>query len=267
MNYRCQLAIEMPIDANNLKIAKSKIMRIQTTVLACITVFLLFSCKPEKQPPSNASGMTSTNRVAPDLNRFKAEIERFTAMDKLRPPKPGQTLFIGSSSIRMWDSLEVDMEPLNVLNRGFGGSTLPEVIHYADQILFPYAPKTIVLYCGENDISEGASPLRVFRSFKELIKLVQDRLPESVVYFIPMKPSIARWSLWPDYQKGNEMIAKFIESQEQLRLLYTSQSMLTENGQIDSTIFIEDGLHMNREGYERWRDIVRAELIGVAEIQ
>lgn len=231
-----------------------------------ISIFLfallfMAACKPEKQTPANSAGMTAASHAKPDINRFKKEINRFLEMDQQKPPETGQILFIGSSSIRMWDSLAVDMAPLKVINRGFGGSTLPEVIHYADQILFPYAPSTIVLYCGENDISEGASPLRVFRSFKTLIQQIRQKLPEAVVYFIPMKPSIARWNLWSDYQKGNQMIATFIESQEQLEYIDTSPSMLVDSTYIDSTIFIEDGLHMNREGYERWRDVVRAALI------
>ncbi|MEM9822939.1 MAG: GDSL-type esterase/lipase family protein [Bacteroidota bacterium] len=224
-------------------------------------VLLILSCQAEKQPPTNAAGMTGTERAKPDINRFKKEIDRFLESDQQAPREKGQVLFIGSSSIRMWDSLAVDMAPLEVINRGFGGSTLPEVIHYADQILFPYAPSTIVLYCGENDISEGASPLRVFRSFKTLIQEIRQKLPETMLYYIPMKPSIARWNLWPDYQKGNEMIATFIAAHEKMEYLDTSPTMLVDSISIDSSIFIEDGLHMNRAGYERWRDVVRAALI------
>jgi hypothetical protein len=224
-------------------------------------LLLFAACKPEKQPPANAAGMTATTHAKPDMNRFKKEIDRFAEMDQQNPPETGQILFIGSSSIRMWDSLAVDMAPLKVINRGFGGSTLPEVLHYADQILFPYAPSMIVLYCGENDIAENASPLRVFRSFKTFVHQVRQKLPETTVYFIPMKPSIARWELWPDYQKGNQMIATFIKSQEKLEYIDTSPSMLIDSTHIDSTIFIEDGLHMNRKGYERWRAVVRAALI------
>ena len=204
--------------------------------------------------------MTATQQLNPNLKRFGAEIDKFAEADKIKMPEIGQTLFVGSSSIRMWDSLEVDMAPMKVINRGFGGSTLPEVIHYADQIIFPYRPTKIVLYCGENDISEGASPLKVFRSFKQLVRRIRTKLPETEIYYLPMKPSIARWNLWSDYQKGNQLIEKFIAAQKGLNYLDITPSMLTETGQIDSTIFIEDGLHMNRKGYEAWRDIVKEKL-------
>ena len=227
-------------------------------ILTCTV--LLFSCKGENKPVSNAAGMTATQQLNPNLKRFRAEIDKFAEADKTKMPEIGQTLFVGSSSIRMWDSLEVDMAPMKVINRGFGGSTLPEVIHYADQIIFPYRPTKIVLYCGENDISEGASPLKVFRSFKQLVRRIRTKLPETEIYYLPMKPSIARWNLWSDYQKGNQLIEKFIAAQKGLNYLDITPSMLTETGQIDSTIFIEDGLHMNRKGYEAWRDIVKEKL-------
>jgi len=223
-------------------------------------LLFLFSCKGDQKPRANNAGMTATQTLNTNLNRFQKEIDRFAQADQSKMPEDGSILFIGSSSIRMWDSLEVDMAPMKAINRGFGGSTLPEVIHYADQIIFPYAPTTIVLYCGENDISEGASPLKVFRSFKKLVKLVRAKLPETEIYFLPMKPSIARWNLWPDYQKGNQLIANFIASQESLTYLDITPPMLTEAGTIDSTIFIEDGLHMNRKGYKAWRDIVQVAL-------
>lgn len=233
----------------------------RNTLLLVVALFLISGCKQEPKTPANTAGMTGAQHLHPELNRFDKEINKFIESDKVEKPESGQILFVGSSSIRMWDSLAVDMAPLKVINRGFGGSTLPEVVHFADQIIFPYEPSTIVLYCGENDIAEGASPLKVFRTFKSLFRMIRKKMPETKIYFIPMKPSIARWNLWPDYQKGNQLISKFIASQENLEYLDLTTTMLTENGQIDSTIFIEDGLHMNRKGYEGWRDATRKVLI------
>ncbi|MEO1518511.1 MAG: SGNH/GDSL hydrolase family protein [Bacteroidota bacterium] len=216
------------------------------------------ACQPSA-PSSSEDATTETveEPTTQPLDRFEKEIVDFEKQDQELGIDSSRILFVGSSSIRMWDGLAEDMAPLQVLNRGFGGSTLPEVSYYANRIIFPHRPQTIVLYCGENDISDGASPQQVYESFTALMARIRIRLPQTEVYFISMKPSIARWDQWPAYQEGNELIEAYIDQYPHLHYLDCSASMLQAGGQIDSSIFIADGLHMNEEGYRRWKALVK----------
>ena len=158
----------------------------------------------------------------------------------------------GSSSIRMWKSMKEDFPKFPVLNRGFGGATIPEVLHFAGKYVFQHEPQIIVFYCGENDISEGASPETVFASFKTFVKIIETRLPETKLVYISMKPSIARWNLWPQYQAGEKLIKDFVDENPKVEYMDASISMLGKNGEVKKDIFIEDGLHMNAKGYKGW---------------
>ena len=133
--------------------------------LALLPIIFLLSC--QNNAPDTAQGsMFPKSDQLDHLDRFEQSIQGFEQSDEQDMPPKGAILFTGSSSIRMWESLEKDFAPLPVINRGFGGSTLPEVTHYADRIIYKYEPQLMVLYCGENDISEGDPPIKVFQSFK-----------------------------------------------------------------------------------------------------
>ncbi len=203
-------------------------------------------------------------RQAALLQRFEGEIRAFERRDSLRPPAPGGVLFVGSSSIRLWASLEEDMAPLPVLNRGFGGSTLPEELHYAGRIVFPYQPALIVLYCGENDIQAGDLPEVVFQNFKRLVALCRERLPATPIVYLSMKPSPSRWEKWPAFEKGNAMIRRFADSQPGVHFVDVSSVMLRD-GRPDGSIFLPDSLHMNAEGYRRWTEVLKPVLLQLWE--
>lgn len=238
-------------------------------LLFLLVFTLCFSCSSNEEQPSNQeetgtpttdSEMLELSPTGEPINRFEQAILNMEREDSLRTPKEGEVLFIGSSSIRFWKNLESDFDPIPVLNRGFGGSTLPEVIHYADRILFPYQSELIVLYCGENDISEGASPQQVLETFKKLDGMIRAKLPATKMIYISMKPSIARWNLWPGYAEGNELIKDYLAGSADRYFLDCSTVMLREDGTPDSTIFVEDMLHMNEVGYAGWKSLVRPEV-------
>ncbi len=234
------------------------------TILFLFTAFLFSTCTSSTEKKS--SDQTSVKSDSPTiersytgraLNRFDQAIFNMEQEDSTRIVLENEVLFIGSSSIRMWKTLREDFDPIPGINRGFGGSTMPEVIHYADRIIFPYNPKLIVLYCGENDIAEDATPEQVFGSFKKLNAMIEKRLPETNLIFISMKPSVARWGLWDKYKAGNKLIKEYIETKNNRVYLESADVMLTESGQPDSSIFIEDMLHMNAKGYAAWKSLVR----------
>lgn len=219
---------------------------------------LFFGCEttPQKSSPEEeketSTVPSSEKKVEAPLSRFQNEIDNFIKEDKENGFVKNGIMMTGSSSIRMWNSMEEDFSELPVLNRGFGGATIPEVLHFAGKYIFQHEPQIIVFYCGENDISEGASPETVFASFKTFVKIIETRLPETKLVYISMKPSIARWNLWSEYQAGEKLIKDFVDKSPKIEYMDASISMLEKNGEVKKDIFIEDGLHMNAKGYKGW---------------
>lgn len=125
---------------------------------------------------------------------WESSVRQFEEADRLHPPGPGVIVFTGSSSIRLWDTLADDMKPLNVVNRGFGGSQIADVNHFANRIVIPYRPRAVVLYAGENDLSApwSKSPETVFADFRKFVQIVHSQLPETWIYYVSMKPSPLR---------------------------------------------------------------------------
>ncbi|MEM7395092.1 MAG: M1 family aminopeptidase, partial [Verrucomicrobiota bacterium] len=169
----------------------------------------------------------------------------------------GLILFTGSSSIRTWTSLEKDMAGYTVLNRGFGGSQISDVLHYFDRIVTPYKPSKIAFYCGENDLHKGKSVETVVNDFKTFARRVHEMNPETPIYFISVKPSPKRWASNPQYVEANRHIRSFCETDARLVYLDMASAMLGEDGKPLPDIWKDDQLHLNAKGYEIWTPILR----------
>jgi lysophospholipase L1-like esterase len=170
-------------------------------------------------------------------------------------------LFVGSSSIRMWQTAEC-FPGLTVINRGFGGSHTSDVNHFAPRIVLKYAPRTIVFYAGDNDLADGKSPEQVAGDFEQFVDLVHAKLPDTEIIYLPVKPSLARWQLWPRMQKTNSLVQQFIDGSQRLTYIDTATPMLGADGRPRPELFLEDGLHMNAQGYQIWSDLLRDKLAG-----
>ncbi len=190
-------------------------------------------------------------------NRFENTIVQFEQSDKERPPPENATLFVGSSSIRMWKTLKQDMHPLTVINRGFGGSQFTDAIHFVGRIVTLYKPSMIVIYEGDNDIAAKKTPETVFKDYRRFVGIVRDSLPEVPVFFMTIKPSPRRWSMWDDMKKANELIEQYTRLHDGLEYIDVSTPMLDDNGKVRPEIFLEDNLHMNPAGYRLWTSIIK----------
>jgi lysophospholipase L1-like esterase len=189
-------------------------------------------------------------------SRWEETIQRFEAADRAQPPPEGGVLFIGSSSIRMWD-VEASFPELRVINRGFGGSEIADAVHFADRIVIPYRPRAIVFYAGDNDISRQKSPVRVYEDFQEFVSTVHASLPETRILFVAIKPSLARWELIHRMRAANALIRVDCEEDPLLTYIDVEKPMLGEDGRPRAELFKDDGLHLNEEGYAIWNDLVR----------
>ncbi len=191
--------------------------------------------------------------------RWEKDIQAFEAQDRQNPPPKDPILFVGSSSIRMWNVKE-SFPDLPVMNRGFGGSEISDSVYYANRIVVPYKPKTVVFYAGDNDLALGKTPEQVCEDFKGFVKIVHDTLPETRIIFISIKPSIARWKIVDKGQKANELIRDFFKQDTLFDYVDAGTPILGNDGQPRKELFVSDGLHLNGEGYKLWTSILRPHL-------
>ena len=199
----------------------------------------------------------STAALAEDpAERWETRIQKFEKADQQSPPATGGILFVGSSSIGMWDT-DKWFPGDGVLNRGFGGSQISDVNYYAERVVLNYAPKVIAFYAGDNDVAKGKSPEQVFADFKTFLALVEKRLPQTHVLYLPIKPSLARWKMWPTMAKANSLIQRHLETRHNWHYVDTVAPMLGEDGKPRPELFRDDGLHMNDQGYKIWSGLVK----------
>lgn len=198
--------------------------------------------------------------AAEDGDRWLPAMERFAELDRATPPEPGGVLFLGSSSVRMWD-LERWLPGTGAVNRGFGGSQIEDSVRFFDRLVVPHAPSRIFFYAGDNDIAAGKSAETVAADYARFCALVHEQLPETRVWYVAIKPSLARWSLWPEMEKANRLIVAASAADPRLGYVDVASPMLSPEGRPLEHLFVEDGLHLNDAGYRLWTDIV-APLVG-----
>ena len=197
-----------------------------------------------------ATAVTHADSAPP--SHWQPDIAAFVAADREHPPAPHGVLFIGSSSIRFWESLAKDFPGVPVINRGFGGSALPDSTYYADRIVWPYQPSLIVMYAGDNDINDGATAEQVLASFQQFVARAREGVPGVPVVYISIKPSIARLALWPTMKAANDKIRAWSATQKIVRFVDITPVMLDAQGKPRPELFRPDGLHMVPAGYALW---------------
>ncbi len=190
-------------------------------------------------------------------HRWEEQISAFEKDDSIDTPQANGIVFTGSSSIRGWRTLKEDYPNLNVLNRGFGGSQIADATFHFDRLITKYKPKQVVLYSGDNDIASGKSPEMVLARFIKFAETMEEKLPEAELLFISIKPSISRWSMYPDMKEANHKIKEYASRHENIKFVDISTPMLGEDGKPRPELFVEDGLHMSPEGYVVWKETLK----------
>lgn len=192
------------------------------------------------------------------------EIEAFEQEDAAHPMAPGGVVFVGSSSIRFWDTLAEDFPTLNVLNRGFGGSQLSDVRYWLDELVIKHRPALVVLYAGENDIAFGRSPEQIFEDYKAIIDEIGQKLPGTPVAWVSIKPSPSRWDDREAMQRTNRMVMGYVADHPGLQYIDVWMPMLNAHGEPIPDIFVQDRLHMNPTGYDIWQQEIDPYVRGYA---
>ena len=191
---------------------------------------------------------------------FESDIEAFEAADRQTPPTKGGIVFVGSSSIRKWETLKQDFPGYNVLNRGFGGSHIIDSVHFAERIVTPYAPKMIVFYAGTNDLADGAQPEVLLSQYMEFVSIVRAKLPTVPIAFIAVAPAPARWGNAANIKQTNALVKQFSTLVPGLQFIDILPLMLDNNGQPRPELFVGDGIHMTPAGYAIWNKAVAPHL-------
>jgi len=194
---------------------------------------------------------------------FADEIKAFKAQDSISFPQKNTILFVGSSSFRKWTDVQSYFPGYKIINRGFGGSTLPDMIRYAGDIIFPYKPKQIVIYCGENDLaaSDTVTAAMVTERFKSLFLLIRKKMPNVPIAFVSLKPSPSREKLWPKMIATNNAIKIFLGTKSKATYIDVYHKMFNNDGSVKKELFIEDNLHMNSKGYAIWQKAIKPYLL------
>ncbi|HVU54118.1 MAG TPA: GDSL-type esterase/lipase family protein [Puia sp.] len=189
---------------------------------------------------------------------FWDEIAGFQHIDSITPPPAHPIVFTGSSSFRKWTGVRDAFPGYPIINRGFGGSTFPDVIRYADAVIFKYQPRQVVLYCGDNDLasSDTVTAQVVFKRFAELFRLIRSKLPQTDILYVSIKPSPSREKLMPRMAEANKLISAFIKRQEHAVFVDVYYKMLAPDGKPIEDIFERDKLHMNAKGYDIWQKML-----------
>ncbi len=199
-----------------------------------------------------------------DPTRFENTILAFEASDAKSQPAEGAILLTGSSSIARWnDQAAAALAPLSVIPRGFGGSVMGDVLHYLDRVALTYKPRAILIYEGDNDTWYKLSEEKIIGQFEEIVARVHAALPDTRVYALSVKPSVARVSVWPAAQAVSARLEAIAAADPLVHFIDVASPFLMPDGTVMTDIFIEDGLHLNDKGNEIWGRAIKAGLMEI----
>lgn len=204
----------------------------------------------------------ATGGYTKDPARWDAAFQKYRQADLINPPPENAILCIGSSSMHGWHKhVAQDLAPLTVIPRGFGGSNMNDAVYAVDQIVLPYKPRAILFYEGDNDIAERIQPEVIAATFQTFADKVWESLPETRIYVISIKPSIRRFPRWGYIQQANQRLQEICEQDPRLTFIDVATPMLNEQGTPREELIAKDNLHMTREGYLVWKEVIRPILL------
>lgn len=213
-----------------------------------------------------AAGAGAVYLRLPAAELWEPAIKAFETQDRQHPPAPGQVVFVGSSSIRFWNTLAADMAPVPVINRGFGGAQLSDLRHYADRVIRPYRPRAVVVYAGENDLGFWwAWPGLVVDRFQALVEHLRRQDPKLPILFLAIKPSPHFANRLARQREANQRLKAYCAATPGLHFIDIAGPMLDAGGRPRPELY-QDGLHLNAAGYALWREQVRPLLLAVLGI-
>jgi len=242
------------------------LVAVAVAALVAVAVAALVAGAGAAAPADTASPAKPAAEAAPKPaspagpERWESRVQAHEKAAEASPPPPDAILFVGSSTVRMWKSLQDDFKPLPVVGRGVGGCNIPDMVHYAERLVLPVRPSQVVFYAGDNDLAGKRTAEQVLADFQAFVAKVRPALPRTVIHFIAIKPSPSRAALWDEAKKANALVREYAAAAPGLGYIDTATPMLGPDGKPRPELFLKDMLHLNREGYDLWVPIVRAAL-------
>ena len=191
--------------------------------------------------------------------KWEKDIQVFMEWDNKNSFPENAVLFVGSSSILYWKTHQA-FPNQNVINRGFGGSEISDLLYYYDEVVLKYKPRIIVLYSGDNDIAHGKNVATTLNDYKRFIKLTHDKLPDTSIVILPIKPCPARLNFWPAMEQVNILVEEIVKKDEMVSCIDTARILLTEENLPNHKFFVPDNIHLNEAGYKLWNDLLNKKL-------
>ena len=204
---------------------------------------------------------TASAQRTSDPSRWADAIAAFDADAASRPS--GAIVLTGSSSFARWRTMEEDLAPLTVVPRGFGGSTMADVLHYVDRLVLPYKPRAVVIYEGDNDTFYGVSPKTIAGQLKGIVSKIHAALPDTRVYMLSVKPSLARVNVWDKAQETSDLYREIVAGDNRLHFIDVATPLLKADGTVMDDVFIDDGLHLNDKGNRIWAAAIKSVLMEI----
>ena len=194
---------------------------------------------------------------------WEADIVALETATRGQCPPETCVVFVGSSSIRFWDTLAADMSPMRVIQHGFGGAKLNDIVYYAPRLVNDYRPRAVVVFAGTNDIDPRArkDPAVLLERYQAFVRVVDEAMADLPIYYIGITPSPMRWSVWPVALEANRLIKEWSGTRNNLHFIDTSEVLLDEDGKPDDENYVIDGLHLSDKGYGRWTAVIRPRLL------
>ncbi len=228
------------------------------SIIPLLFFAFIFSCSPLKKYENTG-------------NVFEKEILNLELLDFKNKADKNDLLFIGSSSIRLWNNIENDMQPYSSVKRGYGGAHYYDLIHFTDRLITNHSPKAILVFVanditGSNDMiktNNDLSPKEVKKLFKYCYKSIRKIRKQVPVFVIETTPTPARWDVWDKISEANDLINRYCESKINLHFITTRDKFIDVNGLPIKSFFISDKLHLNKKGYKLWSDIIKEKLIEI----
>jgi len=209
---------------------------------------------------ASAPALLSGQVADPDATRFESAMATFARYDARNSFPADATVFVGSSSIVGWDT--GDRFPgMPLINRGFGGSQMSDLVHYVEETVLRYSPRTVVVYEGDNDTSAGKRSQQLLQDYQEFVEAVLEAQPSTRVVILSIKPSLARWDVWPEMQESNAAIEAYAQMDARVHFVDIGTAMLGADGLPRPELFVGDGLHMTPAGYDVWDEILMEALM------
>jgi len=204
---------------------------------------------------------TAAAQRTSDPSRWADAIAAFDADAASRPS--GAIVLTGSSSFALWRTMEEDLRPLTVIPRGFGGSTMADVLRHVDRLVLPYKPRAVVIYEGDNDTFAGVPPEKIVGQLEEIISKIHTAQPDTRVYVLAVKPSLARVDVWEEAQETSELYKKIVGRDDRLHFVDVATPLLKADGTVMDDVFVDDGLHLNDKGNRIWAAAIKSALMEI----